>query len=254
MSCRRIKKYLYLNDSELTEKEKIKLNNHLRKCIDCSKERTKIEEYNKSIINLINKEPILNGGDQLTNEIMSTMNKTFYRKESRKFTANIINILTLPTVRYSLIMFLIIIIGSFMAEEVTTSEDISRLEAAMNIKSSINTSNQADVLSGNSIIKSLDDALELIEGNKSSVNLPAGWVMLKKSDILKFMVTYDELQEILSNYSDIDLTDYPLLNKINLHNGLDENKLELLLSNKKELEKEMSELKNRENKNEKLNK
>lgn len=141
-----------------------------------------------------------------------------------------------------------------MAEEVTTSEDISRLEAAMNIKSSINTSNQADVLSGNSIIKSLDDALELIEGNKSSVNLPAGWVMLKKSDILKFMVTYDELQEILSNYSDIDLTDYPLLNKINLHNGLDENKLELLLSNKKELEKEMSELKNRENKNEKLNK
>ncbi len=246
MSCMKIKKYLYLNDSELTEKEKSKLNDHLRKCTECLNERAKLEEYKKNIVHLINEEPILKGGDQLTNGIMSAVNKTFYRKESHGFTSNLINTLTLPAVRYSLITFLIIIIGSFMIEEVTTSEDISKLETAMNIKSSLITNNHADAVSGNYLLKTLDNALELVEGNKSSVDLPAGWMILKKSDILKFMVTYDELQKILNNYSDIDLTSYPLLNKINLHNGIDEKELELILSNRKELEKEMNELKNRE--------
>lgn len=244
MKCTKYKKYLYLNEDELTEKEKSKLNEHLKSCTECSNERSKFYEYNKYLTELRNKEPELKNGAGLTNDIIRIINNKSY--STRKgFIENVSDILSLSAVRYSLITLLFFIISSFFVEAISTSEDISRMETAMSIKSSSSSKNNAEIMNVDNVLKSINNVKEFLDGNRNSVDLPSGWMMLKKSDLLKSLSSYDEFHKILKDYSDIDLKDFPLLNELSFTNKLDEKELELILSNSKELEKEILELKER---------
>ncbi len=245
MECAKFKKYLFLEESELTEKERTMLNEHLKVCQDCSSKRTEFDEYYNRITELRSKVPVLKNGEELTNDIIRIINNKLYSK-GKGFLENLTGVLSFSSVRYSLIIFMFLIMGSFFAEVISTSEDISKLEAAMSIQSSSLKSSRAEFLNGDYLLSRLNDAKELLEGNKSSIELPAGWMLLKKSEIIKLLISYDELDKILNKYPDIDLSDYPLLSRINIHKMPDEKELELLLSNSKELENEINKLKERE--------
>lgn len=254
MKCRSIKKYLYLKNSELTEEEKIILDKHLEECSSCRNERAGFYEYIEYVSQFGNLQPVNTDGNKLTDEIMEEIMQ--FRKWGNFFEIKnaLLKYLSIPTVRYAQFAVLIFIIGFFLTEEISSASKIKSLEAAMNKRAIQTEAAGDDVLTGKDILKKVEGALELLAGNKRSIDLPAGWIALKRSDMINYITTFNELQILLEKYPDVDLTNYPLLKKINLNDGLDDKELDLILENRKELEKEMKDLITGRNKDENPNK
>ena len=245
MKCKSVNKYLYLNDAELTGKEKEKINKHLSGCGKCRDELIKFETYQNYMNDIKSFNPAapdsMQAADAIMEAVMNLRGGNTGLNTANNFT-HLINIFSFPRARFALILLLALIIGSFLAEEISTASQINKLEIQMNNRSSLLSAASESIPANKDLFKKLKGALDLLSGNKNSIELPAGWMLLKENDLINVLTSYNKLQNLFESNSGIDLTNYPLLKKINLKDGLDKEELQLLINNRDEMEKEMKKL------------
>jgi hypothetical protein len=135
MRCR-IKKIIYLKESERTDKQQKKLEHHLKKCPSC---KMMIEELNQhpSLLSSIKEEPVLKNPGALTNDIIRSIRRSKYELHHSKVPERtLLDFMTSRSVRFALGTMFLILVALFSVQEAKIVKQLHHLERRMARQSS----------------------------------------------------------------------------------------------------------------------
>ena len=191
MKCREVEKYIYLSKEEtLGKKIKQELDEHLNTCKKCADEFAKSQEYFSLVADLQNIKPELENPPAISENIIEQIESI--KHTSTGFNINsILDLVYLPAVRYAAAILLLGIGIFYFAEEIYTVQNISELEKsyAGYSEHQFNKTESAAVEPG--IFNSAKDMYNILSGDKNSLDLPGGWILVKKSELLELLKDYN---------------------------------------------------------------
>jgi hypothetical protein len=213
MSCKDIKKLIYLRDDELSISERTALHNHLKKCATCQTERQAfLQEI--AIVDSARQEPELMDPDLLTIDIMrSIRNVDKFSKRRHNPFDKLLDIFSLRSVRFVFATGVLFICGFFLTQEMTVLNRLHHLEQRL--------AQHGTVSSMSTMTGTTKDILSLMSNSDETV-----------------VIDKELLEEFLKSYSDMQMKNRLLLRKlqeqaeesnITWQDGLTEKELESLL-------------------------
>ncbi len=215
MSCKNVKKLIYLRDNELTEAERHILQNHLADCQACAADR-ELFLQELDVVGSIKSEPVLHDPGLLTSDIMRSVRNVqkFAKRRDNPFD-KILDIFSLRPVRFVFAAGIVFIIGFFFAQEIIVLNRLNHLEQRLAQHGTISnmttlTSTRRDVL--------------------SLMNQDEDQVVIDKELLDNFLKSYSELQ--MKNRLMLRmLEEQAEESNITWQDGLTEKELESLLQN-----------------------
>jgi hypothetical protein len=132
MSCERYRRLLHLNRSgEISEHEAEELRQHLRLCEKCSLELQRIERADGFIDRLSTFSPISKNPEKLTTDILRRVRAESVAPASSDALDALLDFFLLPSVRYSTVAIIVLILLTPATQLVMMLNDISNLERRM---------------------------------------------------------------------------------------------------------------------------
>lgn len=243
MKCKTIQNLLCLNKpGELSPGILAKIQKHIRTCDVCASESKKYDDAEIFIDKLRIKRPVLINPEKMTQNIITEIENLKHPAagENRGNLFDfILDSLFLPKVRFTLILLLFLIIGSFLAQESSTLYNITKLEERMDIQTAGNISLTGNLPENLGLLDALGDVYRLIAGKKELIELPGDWILIKR----------DSLDHLIQFYTQTYGSKKSLFEGINLQgkllksdlakNDFVKQELRQLLKNKKILVKEL---------------
>ncbi len=213
MSCKDVKKLIYLKENELTDAERQSLQKHLAACETCMSER-KAFLQESVIVASMKQNPDLANPDVLTSDIMrSVRHVDSHAKRSINPFDTLLDIFSLRPVRVACAAGILLIIGFFFAQEMTVLNRLHHLEQRL--------AQHGTVSSMSTMTGTTKDILSLMSNSDETV-----------------VIDKELLEEFLKSYSDMQMKNRLLLRKlqeqaeqsnITWQDGLTEKELESLL-------------------------
>ena len=135
MSCDRYRKMLHLNRSgELTEREAVELDKHLKTCRRCAQEREKIAQTDPFLSRLRGFTPTVERPDELADRIIASV------RQSSEATAHpgrsspldrVLDYLSFPPIRYASVAFIVVAVGALLIQYFSLLQSVESLEETM---------------------------------------------------------------------------------------------------------------------------
>lgn len=213
MSCKNVKKLIYMQDKELSAADRRILQNHLAQCRVCQAER-ELFLQELDLVRSIKAEPALHDPGLLTGDIMrSVRNVEKFAKQHDNPFDKILDIFSLRPVRFVFAAGILFIIGFFFAQEMTVLNRLTHLEQRLA---------QHGTASGMSTFTGTTrDVLSLMSTDENQV-----------------IIDKELLEDFLKSYSDLQIKNRLMLRMLQEHakesnitwqDGLTEKELESLL-------------------------
>jgi hypothetical protein len=196
MKCKKAIELIYLADEiEISRKVKTDFDNHLKSCDACRKEFQIAESYRRAATIMKNHESVIQAQPEFTDAVMREI-----RSEKRKqygLSATLENIIYKSSVRIAFSAVIIFFTVLFFAQEFEAMKKINRLEIEF-LKASADENDVVHNLNASSL-EPLYEMYKLLDGEKKYVNLPADWMLIKKSEIRKLLAEYGSYIENKNN-------------------------------------------------------
>lgn len=179
MSCKSVKKLIYMRDDEMSVSERQIVQNHLAECKTCIAERDLFLQE-QEVVTSIKAEPVLHEPGLLTSDVMrSIRNVQKFAKQRDNLFDKVLDIFSLRPVRFVFAACIVFIIGFFFAQEMTVLNRLSHLEQRL--------AQHGTASSMSTLTSSTRDVLSLMNKDENQV-------VIDKELLENFLKSYSELQ------------------------------------------------------------
>lgn len=220
MRCHKAKNLAYFKESELTDRERKKIINHLAKCDSCKKYFNETEQAIKALRSL-QAEPTLNNAESLTFDIMRAIGRSQeqYRKPT-PLSERLVNVLIQRNTRVALGATIVLLLGFFCMQEATILRRLHHLEQRL-------AQQPAAATATRSSLTRFQKTMELID-----LTANTDQIIIDKESLEKLLQSYGELE--IENKLLFKLLEEKTLALagINLDDGLTRDELRTLIDNK----------------------
>jgi|GEM_PF-6913350 len=228
-SCTKIKAYIYLcGEGELSDSQVFELKAHITECQSCKKELESVNRFRALTSAAASYIPEHDLSESDLGNIMSVI-----RREKSRPSGNAIDkfleLFYRPSVRFSIVFLILILVCTFLYQSTVTFTDITQLEKRMQSGSRVQ-STSASIVELDELSHNLKDFYLFLKGDNTYLNLSSNLIVVDRDLFRSLFRVHNKLMNMYNSNPREFSNNYPELTRYLLEE-MDPEELDSMLVN-----------------------